>query len=157
MASSLGTEADQEHNGSGYTIAATAHAVDKDSWQQGGRASCDLLQLRLCAYLLQPHAGPLGLGAPPACLSSPPRRGMPNWLLAGLHVIDGQRFIRYRDLMHGLCLRSKGRAAGDGAGSGTGASSSPSPVSTVLGVATTAAAVRLIFHNARVYHFFADM
>ncbi|XP_039850412.1 proline transporter 1-like isoform X4 [Panicum virgatum] len=30
-------------------------------------------------------------------------------------------------------------------------------VSTVLGVATTAAAVRLIFHNARVYHFFADM
>jgi len=30
-------------------------------------------------------------------------------------------------------------------------------VSTVLGVVTTAAAVPLIFHNARVYHFFADM
>jgi len=30
-------------------------------------------------------------------------------------------------------------------------------VSTVLGIATTAAAVRLIFHNARVYNFFADM
>ena len=29
-------------------------------------------------------------------------------------------------------------------------------VSTV-GVVTIAAAVRLIFHNARVYHFFADM
>jgi hypothetical protein len=30
-------------------------------------------------------------------------------------------------------------------------------ISTVLGIATTAAAVRIIFNNARVYHFFADM
>lgn len=29
--------------------------------------------------------------------------------------------------------------------------------SSVLCVATTAAAVRLIFNNARIYHFFADM
>lgn len=36
MASSLGTEADQEHNGSGYTIAATAHAVDKGTHDPQG-------------------------------------------------------------------------------------------------------------------------
>jgi len=29
--------------------------------------------------------------------------------------------------------------------------------SSVLCIATTAAAVRLIFNNARIYHFFADM
>ena len=34
MASSLGSEADQEHNGSGYTIAATAHAVDTGTHDQ---------------------------------------------------------------------------------------------------------------------------
>ncbi|KAG2593702.1 proline transporter 1-like [Panicum virgatum] len=100
MASSLGSEADQEHNGSGYTIAATAHAVDTDSWQQVGLLLVTSIN---CAYVLSFSnlmLVPLGWGWGIACLLIVAAAAWyANWLLAGLHVIDGQRFIRYRDLM----------------------------------------------------------
>ncbi|KAL6616576.1 hypothetical protein ACP70R_038846 [Stipagrostis hirtigluma subsp. patula] len=101
MASSLDTEAaGQELKGSGYTIAATAHAVDTDSWQQVGL----LLVIGFnCAYVLSFSnlmMAPLGWGWGVACLLLVGAAAWyANWLLAGLHVIDGQRFIRYRDLM----------------------------------------------------------
>ncbi|XP_062229158.1 proline transporter 1-like isoform X1 [Phragmites australis] len=101
MASSPDNEAaGQELKGSGYTIAATAHAVDTDSWQQVGL----LLVIGFnCAYVLSFSnlmMVPLGWGWGVACLLIVGGAAWyANWLLAGLHVIDGQRFIRYRDLM----------------------------------------------------------
>ncbi|TVU36108.1 hypothetical protein EJB05_18024, partial [Eragrostis curvula] len=101
MASSRDTEAaGQELKGSGYTIAATAHAVDSDSWQQVGL----LLVIGFnCAYVLSFSnlmMVPLGWGWGVSCLLLVGGAAWyANWLLAGLHVVDGQRFIRYRDLM----------------------------------------------------------
>ncbi|KAL6840368.1 hypothetical protein ACP4OV_030178 [Aristida adscensionis] len=102
MATSLDdTEAaGRAHKGSGYTIAATAHAVDTDSWQQVGL----LLVIGFnCAYVLSFSnlmMVPLGWGWGVACLLLVGAAAWyANWLLAGLHVIDGHRFIRYRDLM----------------------------------------------------------
>lgn len=101
MASSLDTEAGQELKaGSGYTTAATAHAVDTDSWQQVGL----LLVIGFnCAYVLSFSnliMVPLGWGWGATCLLLVAAAAWyANWLLAGLHVIDGQRFIRYRDIM----------------------------------------------------------
>ncbi|WVZ67739.1 hypothetical protein U9M48_016782 [Paspalum notatum var. saurae] len=99
--SSMDTEAaGQEPKGSGYTMAATAHAVDTDSWQQVGL----LLVIGFnCAYVLSFSnlmMVPLGWGWGVACLLLVGAAAWyTNWLLAGLHFIDGQRFIRYRDLM----------------------------------------------------------
>jgi len=56
-----------------------------------------------CAYVLSFSnlmLVPLGWGWGIACLLIVAAAAWyANWLLAGLHVIDGQRFIRYRDLM----------------------------------------------------------
>ncbi|KAG2593700.1 hypothetical protein PVAP13_5NG012580 [Panicum virgatum] len=92
--------AGQELKGGGYTVAATAHAVDSDSWQQVGL----LLVIGFnCAYVLSFSnlmMAPLGWGWGVACLLLVGAAAWyANWLLAGLHFIDGQRFIRYRDLM----------------------------------------------------------
>ncbi|BAB92574.1 proline transport protein-like [Oryza sativa Japonica Group] len=104
-ASSLDAEAaaagQQDKAGSGsYTTAATAHQIDTDSWQQVGV----LLVVGFnCAYVLSFSnlmMAPLGWGWGIACLLFIGAASWyANWLLAGLHVIDGQRFIRYRDLM----------------------------------------------------------
>uniref|UniRef100_A0A453G8I3 Amino acid transporter transmembrane domain-containing protein n=2 Tax=Aegilops tauschii subsp. strangulata TaxID=200361 RepID=A0A453G8I3_AEGTS len=104
--SSLDTEAGAgaQHkaggDGSGYTTAATAHAVDTDSWQQVGLL---LVTGFNCAYVLSFSnlmMVPLGWGWGAACLLLLAAAAWyANWLLAGLHVVDGQRFIRYRDLM----------------------------------------------------------
>ncbi|EMS60331.1 hypothetical protein TRIUR3_15438 [Triticum urartu] len=87
-------------DGSGYTTAATAHAVDTDSWQQVGLL---LVTGFNCAYVLSFSnlmMVPLGWGWGAACLLLLAAAAWyANWLLAGLHVVDGQRFIRYRDLM----------------------------------------------------------
>lgn len=101
--SSLDTEAGQEHKAGdvgGYTTAATAHAVDTDSWQQVGLL---LVTGFNCAYVLSFSnlmMVPLGWGWGAACLLLVAAAAWyANWLLAGLHLIDGHRFIRYRDLM----------------------------------------------------------
>ncbi|RCV28674.1 hypothetical protein SETIT_5G421600v2 [Setaria italica] len=99
--SSMDTEAaGQELKGSDYTVSATAHAVDSDSWQQVGL----LLVIGFnCAYVLSFSnlmMAPLGWGWGVACLLLVGAAAWyANWLLAGLHFVDGQRFIRYRDLM----------------------------------------------------------
>ena len=71
-----------------------------DSWQQVGL----LLVIGFnCAYVLSFSnlmMAPLGWGWGVACLLLVGAAAWyTNWLLAGLHFIDGQRFIRYRDLM----------------------------------------------------------
>lgn len=86
--------------GGGYTMPATAHAVDTDSWQQVGL----LLVIGFnCAYVLSFSnlmMVPLGWAWGVACLLLVGAAAWyANWLLAGLHFVDGQRFIRYRDLM----------------------------------------------------------
>uniref|UniRef100_A0ACD5WI46 Uncharacterized protein n=1 Tax=Avena sativa TaxID=4498 RepID=A0ACD5WI46_AVESA len=104
MASSLDTEAGQAHkaagDGGGYTTAATAHAVDTDSWQQVGLL---LVTGFNCAYVLSFSnlmMVPLGWWWGAACLLLVGVAAWyANWLLAGLHLVDGHRFIRYRDLM----------------------------------------------------------
>lgn len=100
--SSLDTEAGQAHKAGddGYTTAATAHAVDTDSWQQVGLL---LVTGFNCAYVLSFSnlmMVPLGWWWGTACLLIVAAAAWyANWLLAGLHLVDGHRFIRYRDLM----------------------------------------------------------
>ncbi|KAM0931189.1 hypothetical protein ACQ4PT_000296 [Festuca glaucescens] len=100
--SSLDTEAGQAHmaGDGGYTTAATAHAVDTDSWQQVGLL---LVTGFNCAYVLSFSnlmMVPLGWWWGAACLLFIGAAAWyANWLLAGLHLVDGHRFIRYRDLM----------------------------------------------------------
>lgn len=71
-----------------------------DSWQQVGLL---LVTGFNCAYVLSFSnlmMVPLGWGWGAACLLLLAAAAWyANWLLAGLHVVDGQRFIRYRDLM----------------------------------------------------------
>lgn len=78
----------------------SAHTVDKDSWQQVGVM---LVTSFNCAYVLSFSnlmLVPLGWAWGMTCLVVVAAFAYyANWLLAGLHVIDGQRFIRYRDLM----------------------------------------------------------
>lgn len=100
--SSLDTESAQAHKAGdgGYTTAATAHAVDTDSWQQVGLL---LVTGFNCAYVLSFSnlmMVPLGWWWGAACLLLVAGAAWyANWLLAGLHLVDGHRFIRYRDLM----------------------------------------------------------
>ncbi|XP_020088093.1 proline transporter 1-like [Ananas comosus] len=78
----------------------TAHAVDQDSWEQVGLM---LVTSFNCAYVLSFSnlmLVPLGWAWGLACLVVIGVYAFyGNWLLAGLHFVDGQRFIRYRDLM----------------------------------------------------------
>nr|XP_051227682.1 proline transporter 1-like [Lolium perenne] len=101
--SSLDIEAAQAHKDGGdggYTTAATAHAVDTDSWQQVGLL---LVTGFNCGYVLSFSnlmMVPLGWWWGAACLLLVAGAAWyANWLLAGLHLVDGHRFIRYRDLM----------------------------------------------------------
>ncbi|KAJ1704138.1 hypothetical protein LUZ63_003917 [Rhynchospora breviuscula] len=83
-----------------YTSAASAHVVDKDSWQQVGLL---LVTSFNCAYVLSFSnlmLAPLGWYWGLACLIIVAAfAAYANWLLAGFHVIGDRRFIRYRDLM----------------------------------------------------------
>ncbi|XP_072964259.1 proline transporter 1-like isoform X2 [Typha angustifolia] len=78
----------------------SAHVVDKDSWQQVGLL---LVTGFNCAYVLSFSnlmLVPLGWAWGLTCLVVMGAFTIyANWLLAGQHVIDGQRFIRYRDLV----------------------------------------------------------
>jgi hypothetical protein len=71
-----------------------------DSWQQVGLL---LVTGFNCAYVLSLSnlmLVPLGWWWGAACLLFIGAAAWyANWLLAGLHLVDGHRFIRYRDLM----------------------------------------------------------
>ncbi|CAL9205344.1 unnamed protein product [Musa hybrid cultivar] len=81
-------------------VITSAHAVDKDSWQQVGLMIVTGFN---CAYVLSFSnlmLVPLGWAWGLTCLAVIGAFAYyANWLLSGLHVIDGHRFIRYRDLM----------------------------------------------------------
>ncbi|XP_010927548.1 proline transporter 1 [Elaeis guineensis] len=87
----------QTQHGYGTT---SAHTVDKDSWQQ---VALLLVTGFNCAYVLSFSnlmLVPLGWAWGLTCLAVIGAfTYYANWLLADFHVIDGQRFIRYRDLM----------------------------------------------------------
>ncbi|XP_020260290.1 proline transporter 2-like [Asparagus officinalis] len=78
----------------------SAHAVDKDSWQQVGLL---LVTGFNCAYVLSFSnlmLVPLGWAWGLTGLAVVGGFAFyANWLLAGFHFIDGRRFIRYRDVM----------------------------------------------------------
>ncbi|XP_010248707.1 PREDICTED: proline transporter 2-like [Nelumbo nucifera] len=78
----------------------SAHTIDHDSWQQVGFL---LITSFNCGYILSFSnliLVPLGWVWGVICLLVVGFfTAYANWLLAGLHIIQGQRFIRYRDLM----------------------------------------------------------
>ncbi|KAK1290776.1 Proline transporter 1 [Acorus calamus] len=78
----------------------TAHTTDKDSWKQVGAL---LVTSFNCGYILtfsNLMLVPLGWEWGVVCLLIVGAfTYYANWLLAGFHLIDGHRFIRYRDLM----------------------------------------------------------
>ncbi|KAF8378195.1 hypothetical protein HHK36_029532 [Tetracentron sinense] len=78
----------------------SAHTIDHDSWQQVGLL---LITSFNCGYILSFSnlmLVPLGWAWGVSCLIVVGLFTIyANWLLAGFHIIHGQRFIRYRDLM----------------------------------------------------------
>ncbi|KAG1363355.1 putative proline transporter 2 [Cocos nucifera] len=84
----------------------SSHTVDKDPWQQVGLL---LVTGFNCAYVLSFSnliLAPLGWAWGITCLAVIGAFAYyANWLLAEFHVINGQRFIRYRDLMGLSTLR----------------------------------------------------
>ncbi|OVA20557.1 Amino acid transporter [Macleaya cordata] len=78
----------------------SAHTIDHDSWKQVGLL---LVTSFNCGYILtfsNLMLVPLGWSWGITCLLFVGVfTAYANWLLAGFHIIDGQRFIRYRDLM----------------------------------------------------------
>lgn len=87
----------KQHDEYGTT---SAHAVDKDSWQQVGVM---LVTGFNCAYVLSFSnlmLVPLGWAwGITSLVIMGAFAYYANWLLADFHVIDGHRFIRYRDIM----------------------------------------------------------
>ncbi|XP_004301026.1 PREDICTED: proline transporter 2-like [Fragaria vesca subsp. vesca] len=100
-----GTPSKQKAVSSEYTHQ-SAHIVGNDSWQQVGLM---LVTSFNCGYILSFSFLQL------ACLGW--KRGITcllffgvytfyaHWLMAGFHIINGQRFIRFRDLMGYTCGR----------------------------------------------------
>ncbi|KAK3037498.1 hypothetical protein RJ639_030306, partial [Escallonia herrerae] len=83
-----------------YGLISSAHTVDHDSWMQVGLL---LVTSFNCGYILSFSnlmLVPLGWTWGIMCLFVVGLfTAYANWLLAGFHFINGQRFIRYRDLM----------------------------------------------------------
>ncbi|KAA8540743.1 hypothetical protein F0562_024338 [Nyssa sinensis] len=81
-------------------VLSSAHTVGHDSWQQVGLM---LVASFNCGYILtfsNLMLVPLGWTWGIICLFVVGFfTAYANWLLAGFHFINGQRFIRYRDLM----------------------------------------------------------
>ncbi|GAB2289441.1 hypothetical protein Dimus_023750 [Dionaea muscipula] len=79
---------------------ASAHTIDHDSWEQVGLM---LVTCFNCGWILSFSnliMVPLGWAWGITCLIVVGLfTAYVNWLLAGFHFIDGQRFIRYRDIM----------------------------------------------------------
>ncbi|KAF9603069.1 hypothetical protein IFM89_033794 [Coptis chinensis] len=86
-----------QNNDHGLT---SAHTIDHDSWKQVGVL---LVTTFNCGYILtfsNLMLVPLGWSWGVVCLILVGIfAAYANWLLAGFHIIGGQRFIRYRDLM----------------------------------------------------------
>ncbi|CAK9137523.1 unnamed protein product [Ilex paraguariensis] len=82
-----------------YTLA-SAHTIDHDSWRQVGLM---LVTSFNCGYILSfSNLMLVPLGWTWGIISLVVvglYTAYANWLLAGFHFINGQRFIRYRDLM----------------------------------------------------------
>ncbi|KAK6924752.1 Amino acid transporter, transmembrane domain [Dillenia turbinata] len=78
----------------------SAHTIDHDSWQQVGLM---LITSFNCGWILSFSnlmLVPLGWAWGVLCLCIVGLiTAYANWLLAGFHFINGQRFIRYRDLI----------------------------------------------------------
>ncbi|KAL5991218.1 hypothetical protein ACLOJK_012124 [Asimina triloba] len=96
------TQPQQQH------LPTSAHTIDHDSWKQVGLLMVTSFN---CGYILtfsNLMLVPLGWTWGLLCLAFVAAFAWyANWLLAGFHVIDGRRFIRYRDLMgfvFGECL-----------------------------------------------------
>ncbi|XP_077227938.1 proline transporter 2-like [Tasmannia lanceolata] len=81
-------------------VQASAHTTDHDSWGQVGLL---LVTSFNCGYILSFSnlmLVPLGwLWGVISLILMAIITSYANWLLAGFHIIDGHRFIRYRDLM----------------------------------------------------------
>ncbi|KAH9617305.1 hypothetical protein KSS87_010119 [Heliosperma pusillum] len=81
-------------------VPASAHSLGHDSWQQVGLMLATGFN---CGWLLSFSnlmLVPLGWGWGIPCLFLVALfTWYANWLLAGFHFIDGQRFIRYKDLI----------------------------------------------------------
>ncbi|XP_059638901.1 proline transporter 2-like [Cornus florida] len=81
-------------------VLTSAHTIGHDSWQQVGLL---LVTGFNCGYILSFSTlmlAPLGWTWGIICLFVVGfLAAYANWLLAGFHFINGQRFIRYRDLM----------------------------------------------------------
>ncbi|GMH01216.1 hypothetical protein Nepgr_003055 [Nepenthes gracilis] len=78
----------------------SAHTTDHDSWQQVGLMlvtsfNCGWI-LSFSNLMLVPLGWAWGI---PGLLVIGLFTAYANWLLAGFHFIDGQRFIRFRDIM----------------------------------------------------------
>ncbi|KAL5717965.1 hypothetical protein ACHQM5_010913 [Ranunculus cassubicifolius] len=87
---------DQNHE---YGLA-SAHTIDQDSWKQVGilmitSFNCGYI-LSFSNLMLVPLSWSWGLVS---LVVVGYITAYANWLLAGFHIIAGQRFIRYRDLM----------------------------------------------------------
>ncbi|KAK9117370.1 hypothetical protein Sjap_016317 [Stephania japonica] len=88
------------HQNTNETVVASAHTIDHDSWKQVGV----LLVLSFNNGYILTFSNlilvPLGWIWGSVCLVVfGAFTAYANWLLAGFHILDGQRFIRYRDLM----------------------------------------------------------
>ncbi|XP_019463600.1 PREDICTED: proline transporter 2-like isoform X1 [Lupinus angustifolius] len=99
--SNLSIEQDQDKGTQNEDCGLTsAHTIDHDSWQQVGLL---LVTSYNCGWILTFSnliLVPLGWKWGIICLIVVGLYvAYANWLLASFHVIDGQRFIRYRDLM----------------------------------------------------------
>ncbi|XP_061988408.1 proline transporter 2-like [Rosa rugosa] len=84
----------------------SAHIIGNDSWQQVGLMLTTSFN---CGYILSfsnLQLKPLGWAWGITCLLIFGLYTLyANWLIAAFHVINGQRFIRYRDLMGYTCGR----------------------------------------------------
>ncbi|CAK9143945.1 unnamed protein product [Ilex paraguariensis] len=89
-------------------VLASAHTIDHDSWKQVGLM---LVTSFNCGYILSFSnliLVPMGWTWGIICLLLVGLfTAYANWLLAGFNFINGQRFIRYRDLMGFLYGRKK--------------------------------------------------
>uniref|UniRef100_A0A803QXF4 Amino acid transporter transmembrane domain-containing protein n=1 Tax=Cannabis sativa TaxID=3483 RepID=A0A803QXF4_CANSA len=91
---------DHENTNKEYAPPSSAHIIGLDSWQQVGLMLVTSLN---CGYVLSFSnlmLVPLGWKWGITCLLVVGfYSAYANWLLASFHYINGQRFIRYRDLM----------------------------------------------------------
>ncbi|KAK9108314.1 hypothetical protein Syun_024325 [Stephania yunnanensis] len=88
------------HQNTNETVVASAHTIDHDSWRQVGVLLVISFNNGYILTFSNLILAPLGWAWGSVCLVVfGGFTAYANWLLAGFHILDGQRFIRYRDLM----------------------------------------------------------